>query len=301
MSYSETLLSLSSTAVSWGASYMGKAPSAGEKEKGRKKKEFTIDRHVEPITAAVSLALLGLKAINTKISIEENSIEFDDNSFLQWYYRNQKKAEREDIRDFKIFEIAIEMPQSWFTKGSLEAKAVARIQDLAIEGMKAMVTTYDNTFISIYTENFIKKAERFVEENLEPDERIKIKQRGSCRELPSFQGVDERKEVGRNPGKEGECDDTNGGVKIPPEAIKMIWSYPHLKVEGKEQSCEKLLEIANDIEELWLLHYSDGGIKRNSTRYCDKENKIRATIKEQVTTFKDEILDCFWKSLLSKR
>ncbi len=119
---------------------------------------------VESISGSIFIGMLVMMPEQTKIHVEDNSIKFDAPWLLQGWYRTGV-ASRKDFKKYKIFHRCITMPQSWYSEGSEEAIAIARIHRITILGMGMVGTMYKDDYVPDHVKKYTKSAKRFISKN----------------------------------------------------------------------------------------------------------------------------------------
>ena len=100
---------------------------------------------LEPLTCILRLSLLCYKPEGTKISIVNNSIQYQDSNVYQGFLRSWKGDNREDIHN--LYHPILKLME-WYSTDDI---MIQYFVDKCINGLKLLQRTYDEKTIVIHT------------------------------------------------------------------------------------------------------------------------------------------------------
>lgn len=248
------------TTVAGNLNYFTGSQGQLESIKYRTPEDVPPEKQAEAITGAVSIALLAFETDGVKIGIKDKKVKVYprmDTSYKAQYNqhceRSNDKVCQDDIYKLFVFHFIYLRPQSWCEEGARWTKALAKLHDLTIDGLEKLKMSYRDTAFDAHVNSYITKIERFVRENLEVEECIKVRAllEKRVRSIPCSPKVNETRAVDKKrEGREGEKEEEEkvleckgsegamGGAKATDSEARVSTG------EGKEKEREK--EAVND-------------------------------------------------------
>ena len=126
------------------------------------------DSIIDPLTCLIRLAILNFKPSNTKISIKDNRITYNDPNILQGTIRWTNGDNREDIHN--IYNPIIKA-MKWY---NLEDENIITILKYSIKGLQKLKDSYEinstivhsiDYYIKYIEDNMTIEQEKYTEEN----------------------------------------------------------------------------------------------------------------------------------------
>lgn len=146
--------------------YMTPLVSSEAEEKKTELQRPDISKVVESISSLGYLALLSMEKKNTKIGVQNNKIIFYPPKMMNLQgWDRWGVAGKSDLKKYQILEFAVMIPQTWYEPGSDEAKAICRIQKIALHGINSLKETYQDTYVPHYINGYITKITFFERQN----------------------------------------------------------------------------------------------------------------------------------------
>jgi len=243
------------TFIRWGAdAAAGYVAGLISSDSGQASPPPDLSKLVEPITACGYLIYLAMKEPNTKVGFKDHQFIYyrpPINPFLntQGWSRFWAGEKRDHFKHYQILDTAILTPQKWFPTHSMEAKAILRIQKLAIHGLEALIATY-NGLDKTHFEKYIKAINDFKEEVeiLKPEQQTKVEEKKELKAPkpslseksgaePTLVDTDEECSVFSSPAEQ----EKSSQARIN-EIMKSIWGEGPKKLEAYATLCEEVWE-----------------------------------------------------------